>query len=1667
MESQSGGFTSVEESEHKSDIENIDGPEDSETFEAEDSEYDNVDATDYRNSQQPSYDKTGGSEFDEPTEQETSAAPKTKRLAKRGTVSKKELTSQSIDHEPSTYLSAGGSEMKNSQSSSQPSGTYHTANTHLESASDDASDPDYPKDDESTSMMETSRRTGTAHGENATTTRQEEPGATAHTSTDKRQTTSQLSNTVGKNSDVTYTTNVRSSTGSEQSESTYESTYVTNSSADEYYEEKYSEHPYTSAVGETAVKENEPNRSEEVETTREGSNYYEYETRHETRPEKDKQASQIANEKPDPKRNEKSPQTIGQESGANSVQNSAALGEKTGKNDDEIRDNQPDKTEKQLPENNKEDRQTTGQASRGQSATESVVLEEKVGKPDDKTSRFEPDDKDKSQFDNTEKQSPENKENPQTAGQAPGRQSATENVVLEEKVGKPDDKSRNEPAEKEKHQPNQQEAGPERPPPAEDTQAGERKKPVSKVADEDVEEASDKDIVLTETVSRPDDETSGSHTETGTHVSESNTSTIILDDEDVEDAEDENTEGATPVDTQISVTHQDNADRSNIENQAGERSGNAGSHNATNAAAGGPNRVADRSATHEGGSQGNENENENLEARSAEEGYWSGDGITSDSKSTVRAPEQHQTNDSASDNAPTGTSTGTSRSHAHGMESQVSEVSDSETYPGSNENPQSRPRQARKPDEAEASPNTARQGGPHRTPSRSNEMNQNEEAGNNLAAANQRPEDKSKGSLDKVSKGAESMPITHTYKEGGGVDDGHAFQSKPTGTSGSRAHGMKNQVSKVPDSETYPESNEHPQSRPRQARKPDEAEASPNTARQGVPSRSHEMNQNEEAGNNLDAANQRPEDKSKGSLDKVSKGAESMPITHTYKEGGGVDDGHASQLKPQSDEKQSEEDSSEPQIYLDDEEYYTTAKRDDKTQPANAMVPRSDIERDRNTPASRGSRGRDEMEERSRPSSGASRNRDSDRDSRLMYDPYGKDSVESDEEDESGQDPSEICDVKKTKKDHRTDKFEDDVLIVRRGFNIQFSKKDINEVTLKKCSSKFAKRESERNVRKFHREFVLSFADEDTEYSGWELMRDKDNQTTSLQIVANAIVGRWHLYVDDKGPYEMIVLFNPWCEKDLVYMENEESAEAYVLEDAGYIFKSGDRKRAWYYGQFDEGVLAIVLELLDRSYLTMWGKASPIRVCRAMTSIINANDGDNGLLRGQWVSPYSGGTKPTLWDGSVEILETYGKTGKSVKYGQCWVFAGCLTTVLRCLGIPCRCVTCTGSFVDKNGNLIADTYFDEDGNMTDNESVWNFHVWNEAWMKRPDVQPNFDGWQAVDATPEERREGLCRTGPAPVGAVRSGHCHCMYDTGVVFAAVNADRASWERNRRDDFILLKIKNSPSIGKSVITSRLNTEQPQDITKNYKPKEGSDAERRQTRRAVHAGSEPSIYEMSRKKKDAVKIESDLPSFITVGKDLKFKISVAGNSEQDDNLKIVFTISCRILSNTGKLLKNIFNEQKNMKLPADSTYKGTITKKDYEDFDDDENVIHVAVHCKADREDEATVEYFMVAFDAQAPKMSIRKGPPYFIGQELNLRLSYDNDTGKTLNKCFFKISAPGIKDKSPYHLRKPMEPNEHRNIDVEYTPKREGKITIVVSFGCKEFPVRNRNYDITVKK
>ena len=75
----------------------------------------------------------------------------------------------------------------------------------------------------------------------------------------------------------------------------------------------------------------------------------------------------------------------------------------------------------------------------------------------------------------------------------------------------------------------------------------------------------------------------------------------------------------------------------------------------------------------------------------------------------------------------------------------------------------------------------------------------------------------------------------------------------------------------------------------------------------------------------------------------------------------------------------------------------------------------------------------------------------------------------------------------------------------------------------------------------------------------------------------------------------------------------------------------------------------------------------------------------------------------------MKIFQEYFATEKPVKYGQCWVFSGVMTTALRALGIPARSVTNFDSAHDTDETMTIDAFYNEDGDRVEdlcNDSIW-------------------------------------------------------------------------------------------------------------------------------------------------------------------------------------------------------------------------------------------------------------------------------------------------------------------------------------------------------------------------
>lgn len=362
-----------------------------------------------------------------------------------------------------------------------------------------------------------------------------------------------------------------------------------------------------------------------------------------------------------------------------------------------------------------------------------------------------------------------------------------------------------------------------------------------------------------------------------------------------------------------------------------------------------------------------------------------------------------------------------------------------------------------------------------------------------------------------------------------------------------------------------------------------------------------------------------------------------------------------------------------------------------------------------------------------------------------------------------------------------------------------------------------------------------------------------------VYIPLDAAIGPWRLRFTVKSittkflyTYHvhdiLYILFNAWNPKDPVYLSNEEARKEYLLNDIGMIYIgtiSRQAGRTWTYAQFHESVLPSSFHLLDKSRLTFKERSDVVKVSRAVSAIVNSHD-EGGLLVGNWSGSYGDGMAPWQWSNSAVIFRQYQRSGyRPVKFAQCWVFGGITTTILRTLGIPARTITNFASAHDTDESLTVDKFFSGGSELrgVNGDSVWNFHVWSDAWMARRDLPPGYGGWQAIDATPQEKSGGMYQLGPASLEAIKQGKVDYAYDVRFVYSEVNADLVHWNFDGRARFKWYRSQvYTGKSGRKMLTKSIGSNQPETITYQYKYLEGTSEERRARNEAAKAaGLEP----------------------------------------------------------------------------------------------------------------------------------------------------------------------------------------------------------------------------------
>ncbi|XP_055977546.1 protein-glutamine gamma-glutamyltransferase 6 [Sorex fumeus] len=595
--------------------------------------------------------------------------------------------------------------------------------------------------------------------------------------------------------------------------------------------------------------------------------------------------------------------------------------------------------------------------------------------------------------------------------------------------------------------------------------------------------------------------------------------------------------------------------------------------------------------------------------------------------------------------------------------------------------------------------------------------------------------------------------------------------------------------------------------------------------------------------------------------------------------------------------------------------------------------------------------------------------------------------------------------------------------------------------------------------------------------------------TVSLASPPDAVIGRYLLSArassrrkhSDRKLGEFVLLFNPWCPEDDVFLSSEEERREYVLNDSGIIFRGVERHiraQGWNYGQFEEDILNICLSILDRSPSFQDDPATdvsrrhdPIYITRVVSAMVNSNN-DRGVVQGQWQGKYGGGTSPLHWRGSVDILRKWFKGRfKPVKYGQCWVFAGVMCTVLRCLGIATRVVSNFNSAHDTDRNLSVDKYVDSFGRTLEDlteDSMWNFHVWNESWFARQDLGPSYNGWQVLDATPQEESEGVFRCGPTSVTAIREGDVHLAHDGPFVFAEVNADYITWLWHG-DEGRERVYSDTKKIGRCISTKAVGSDSRVDITGLYKYPEGSRKERQVYSKAVRklfgveawgrrtrvrrAGGRglwrDDLLEPATKPNITGKFKLLEPPVL--GHDLSVALCLANLTARAQRVRV--NLSGATILYTRRPVAEILHQSHTVKLGPEEEKKIpiTISYSQYKDDLTEDKKILLAAMCLVTKGEKLLVEKDITLEDF----ITIKVLGPATVGVAVAVQVIVVNPLFEQVKDCMLMVEGSGLLQ-GQLSIKVPiLEPQERASVQFHITPSKSGPRQLQVDLISPHFP------------
>ncbi|KAM6981908.1 protein-glutamine gamma-glutamyltransferase 2-like [Tautogolabrus adspersus] len=546
-----------------------------------------------------------------------------------------------------------------------------------------------------------------------------------------------------------------------------------------------------------------------------------------------------------------------------------------------------------------------------------------------------------------------------------------------------------------------------------------------------------------------------------------------------------------------------------------------------------------------------------------------------------------------------------------------------------------------------------------------------------------------------------------------------------------------------------------------------------------------------------------------------------------------------------------------------------------------------------------------------------------------------------------------------------------------------------------------------------------------------------------------------------------VLLCNPWLKDDPVYMPLDVQTQEYIKSDYGMMYMGTPlniSRQPWSFGQYEPGVLEACLQLLQVSPQHLRDKnkdyalrADPVYLSRTLCAMVNCND-DLGILMGKWQGSYRDGVKPTEWSSSADILHRWFTSNCSpVRYGQCWVFASVLCTVMRVLGIPARVVTVFNAAHDGDGSLIVEEYYTSTGEKLNlsKDSIWNFHVWVECWMRRPDLGSGFDGWQVVDPTPQEKSAGIYCCGPCPVVAIQQRCLGAHYDSAFICASVDADII--RLIVRDGLVVGRTVDTEAVGQLIYTKSIGSDRPENLTPAYKGKKrGQPAGAvRGTPRTERQTVTVMVNDCSGGSSQSLEVSLNIDGVPSVGDSIIMCVTL---TNQSSSPRVVMQyLNAQVKEFNSSPQGSFWKTHKKVHIKAGEVLKlnHTIPTSEYEAYLTGDDIVNMAVVIK----DIKTNERVLAAkeFRISSPQIAIEidGGDTIRLKDEHTAQVSFINTFPKTLNGAVLTVEGSGLLEGKHQARLFFLKPGEKIEKQVSIVASSPGTKVLMATFSHSNSP------------